>query len=182
MEIRELISKLQSQVPGALLADRPNPGPLDSGLGLRIVWVDLPHLLPLAKVLAEEPGPAYQTLDHLSVAEIGGVLVLTYFLRSLSTGRTLALRGTLRPSGPEETVETVSVSSVWPMAVPFECENSELFGVRFVGAEATGRNFLPEGWQGYPLRKGYVYPLEYEGVPHMRAVGKTAPDEHGVLS
>ena len=49
----------------------------------------------------------------------------------------------------------------WPIATWLEMEG-DLMGVRFAGNGSLRRLFLPEDWQGHPLRKDY--PLGYEEV------------------
>jgi len=55
-----------------------------------------------------------------------------------------------------------TMASIWPIATWLEMEVWDLMGVRFKGNESLRRLFLPEDWQGHPLRKDY--PLGYEEV------------------
>lgn len=45
---------------------------------------------------------------------------------------------------------------LWP-----EREIAEMYGVTFEGHPDPRHLLLPEDWQGYPLRKDYVYPLDH---------------------
>jgi NADH-quinone oxidoreductase subunit C len=58
----------------------------------------------------------------------------------------------------EASVGVESVTSVWPAANWMEREVFDLFGVAFRNHPDLRRLFLPEDWQGHPLRKDY--PLE----------------------
>jgi NADH-quinone oxidoreductase subunit C len=61
---------------------------------------------------------------------------------------------------PDDGPETVA--SVWPIATWLEMEVWDLMGISFEGNDKLRRLFLPEDWQGHPLRKDY--PLGYEEV------------------
>jgi len=116
-------------------------------------------------------------LENLSVMEIDRALVLTYFIRSSTTGDQLILRGSVMPPSADAYAEAQSVVASWPMAERMENEVSELFGIRFEGNHRKTKSMLPADWIGFPLRKSYVFPAEYNGILHARPVGQTSPDE-----
>ena len=49
-----------------------------------------------------------------------------------------------------------SVINIYPSAYFDECEIYDMFGVNFIGNKNLRRLFMPESWQGYPLRKNYT--------------------------
>ena len=49
-----------------------------------------------------------------------------------------------------------SVSKIFESAVADEKEIYDLFGVKFVGNNELKRLYMPETWEGHPLRKDYV--------------------------
>lgn len=51
-----------------------------------------------------------------------------------------------------------SVVEIWPAADWLERETYDLYGIEFLGHPDLRRIFLPEDWDGFPLRKDY--PLE----------------------
>ena len=67
----------------------------------------------------------------------------------------LKLHLTLKMDIPRANPEVETITDVVPGALLYECENYEMFGVRFVGHPALGKVFLPEDWPDnvYPLRK-----------------------------
>jgi NADH-quinone oxidoreductase subunit C len=83
---------------------------------------------------------------------------VNYHLYSIPRQHRLRLR--VLVEDPDDGPETVV--SVWPVATWLEMEVWDLIGVRFAGNTSLRRLFLPEDWQGHPLRKDY--PLGYEEV------------------
>ena len=51
--------------------------------------------------------------------------------------------------------EIESVSKIFDSAVADEKEIYDLFGINFIGNEEQERLYMPENWQGHPLRKDY---------------------------
>ena len=66
-----------------------------------------------------------------------------------------------------------SVMDIWPAADWHEREAYDLMGITFPGHANLTRILLPDDWVGHPLRKDYVYPTEYQGIP-----GTYGPDWH----
>lgn len=51
--------------------------------------------------------------------------------------------------------EAESISDIFDSAVADEKEIYDLFGVKFIGNKELKRLYMPEGWEGHPLRKDY---------------------------
>ncbi len=76
---------------------------------------------------------------------------VVYHLLSLETGERLRLKVRL----PGDKPRVLSVLPVWPAANALEREVFDLFGIYFEGHPYLRRIFMPEDWEGYPLRKDY---------------------------
>jgi len=164
VEKTEFIPRLEASVPGAVLEVRPF-----GRAGEVSVWVEGASLPRLARYLRQDPASAYDWVENLSAFETGGVIVLTYFLRSGPTGRSLILRASVEPPAADAPVDLPSVADEWPSAASYEDEIASLFGVRFIGVgrAATPVSASPDG-NGFPLRKSYAFPTDVMGFPHMR--------------
>lgn len=83
---------------------------------------------------------------------------VSYHLYSIS--QKLRLRVRVPVEDPDEGPPTLE--PLWHIATWLEMEVFDLFGIRFANNKGLRRLFLPQDWQGYPLRKDY--PLGYEEV------------------
>jgi NADH-quinone oxidoreductase subunit C len=72
---------------------------------------------------------------------------------------------TLNVRLPREDAWVPSVAAVWQTAAWAERETLDFYGIDFTGHPDPRRMFLPEDWEGYPLRKDYPMPSRYHDVP-----------------
>ena len=68
-----------------------------------------------------------------------------------------------------------SVAHVWPTADWHEREAYDLMGIVFDGHPDLRRILCPDDWEGFPLRKDYVFPREYQGIPGTTEYDLTNP-------
>jgi NADH-quinone oxidoreductase subunit C len=178
VETGALLSKLNKSIPGAVLEKTR------FGRSEQIsIWIETRNIVEIARFLRDEPGVELDWLENLSAMQLDDAIVLTYVLRSSATNATLFLRGSLAPEKSDTEVEMPSVTPVWAMAEPMEREILELFGVKFTASSTrlSARTFsrvLP-GFKGYPLRKGYKFPKEVDGITHSRPPNRPLTGEAG---
>ncbi len=107
-------------------------------------------------------------------AEEGPTIEVVYHLCSYSVPPDEAYRRrttkndpwvALKVRVPREAPEVPTVMDIWTGADWHERETWDLVGVRFTGRRELRRILLPEDWPGHPLRKDWVYPATYHGVP-----------------
>jgi NADH-quinone oxidoreductase subunit C len=134
---------------------------VDDFRGERTLYLKLEQVSSVCQLLRDDEALQFDLLtdicadDHLPDQPRFAV---NYHLYSIPNNHHLRLR--VRLDEPDEGPETVA--SIWPIATWLEMEVWDLMGIRFTGNESLRRLFMPEDWQGYPLRKDY--PLGYEEV------------------
>jgi NADH-quinone oxidoreductase subunit D len=100
-----------------------------------------------------------------------GRIELVYHLCSYQLGHGIVIKTQVDRESPM--VDTVQ--DIWPTANWHEREAFDLLGVVFKGHPDLRRIMMPEDWVGHPLRKDYVPPEEYHGIPCTRESAMRRP-------
>ncbi|AXA35656.1 NADH-ubiquinone oxidoreductase chain C [Candidatus Sumerlaea chitinivorans] len=101
---------------------------------------------------------------------------VVYHLTSLTYQHSLAVKAQI----PRDNPVIASIADLYPAANWHEREQFDLMGIIFEGHPDLRRILCPEDWEGHPLRKDYVQPLEYHGISNVRKCGDDwypKPDE-----
>ena len=118
------------------------------------LYIQPAGLLRVCEFLRNAPGLQFQFLADLTALDLypnEPRFELVYHLLSFETAERLRLK--VRVSGEDARIN--SLVPVWPSAGAFEREVFDLFGIVFEGHPYLRRIFLPEDWEGHPLRKDY---------------------------
>lgn len=110
-------------------------------------------LLRICRHLKEDPGLLYDFLSDLTAVDRFGDhprFEVIYHLYSLQYKWRIRLKVQV-----DEGEAVPSVTSVWGAANWHEREVFDLFGISFTGHPDLRRILMPEGWEGFPLRKDY---------------------------
>ncbi len=129
--------------------------------GEQTLFIRKEQMKDVCQLLQKDPELSYKFLSDICADDYLPEFprfAVSYHLYSFDHNHRLRLRTWVED--PEEGPETVS--SVWSIATWLEMEVWDLMGIRFQGNDSLRRLFLPEDWQGHPLRKDY--PLGYEEV------------------
>ena len=102
-------------------------------------------------------------MNHLGV-DYGERFGLIYNLYSPALSQKLTVKSYVSRQNPE----APSLESVFKGINWYERETFDMFGIVFKRHSNLRRLLLPEDWEGYPLRKDYVYPESYGGLEHRR--------------
>lgn len=144
------------------------------------IVVEPANLLEVMRFLRDEPSLHFDFLHNISgvdylepdpkkVAKAGYEphLEVVYHLQSFLIKHRFVVKLILprwKDNQPGQLPEVPSLCGLWQSANWHEREVYDLVGVRFIGHPELSRILLSEDWEGHPLRKDYVFPLEYHGI------------------
>ncbi len=117
----------------------------------------------VARFLRHDPAVSLDWLRCLSGIDYAadGKLAVRYDLWSSDHRHDL----TVKVYVPRENPIIPSVTPFWRTADWHEREAFDLLGITFSAHPDLRRILLADDWEGYPLRKDYVFPREYHGIP-----------------
>lgn len=127
------------------------------------VHVDAGDWREVAEFLRNEPTLKMDWLANLSGVDYvaDGKMAVVYDLWSFELRHSFAVKVYC----PRENPHVCTVSDLWSIADWHEREAYDMFGIVFDGHPDLRRILMADDWEGYPLRKDYVYPREYHGIP-----------------
>jgi NADH-quinone oxidoreductase subunit C len=118
---------------------------------------------PLAEFLLTDPRLRLDWLQCLSGVDYvaDGQMAIVYDLWSFDLHHSFAVK----VFTPRDNPSVPTVSDLWPAAEWHEREAYDMFGMDFPGHPDLRRILCADDWEGFPLRKDYVFPREYHGIP-----------------
>jgi NADH-quinone oxidoreductase subunit C len=154
MTVPEIFSKLSAVLPERGLT-------LEEGGAEAVIRVPRAALIETTRYLRDESDLNFDALMCLSGVDRATELEAVYHLCSMK----LHHRVTLRCAVPKDDPLIPSVCSIWTAADWHEREAWDLIGIRFEGHPDFRRILCSDDWEGHPLRKDYVMPSHYHGIP-----------------
>ncbi len=136
---------------GDLLLAAPDAG---GALVLEVTAARCPDLLRMLKCQTRPPVSYLSTLHGV---DNGQTLAVVYHL--FRPGEAFEI--TVKAVTPRSRPEVPSAMGLWRGAWWPEREVMEMFGIAVAGHPDPRKLLLPEGWEGFPLRKDYEYPLDH---------------------
>lgn len=105
------------------------------------------NLLEVIKfVTTEYP---YNMLKQIIATDTGDGVELIYHLYSIDDEEDLFISIVVKD-------EIDSITEIFDSAIADENEIYDLFGIKFINNKNLKRLYLPEDWEGFPLRKDYI--------------------------
>jgi len=156
MSSQEIVDLLKARFGEAILADFPaDKHPR--------VHVNAASWRAVAEFLFGDPATRLDWLACLSGVDYVAdkKMAVVYDLMSFDLKHTFAVKVFCDRENPH----LPSVCDLWPAANWHEREAYDMFGILFDGHPNLTRILCVEDWVGYPLRKDYVFPKEYHGIP-----------------
>ena len=167
------LAVIEAEVPGAVVAsqlDGPHPW----------IQVGVDHLRGACRALKEHADTQLDCCHLISgvdwpdandgAGEMEAVYHLVSYRKPVEDAyRTRPVKNdpfvALKVRVPRDKPEVPTVMDIWTGADWHERETWDLCGIRFTGRQSLHRILLPEDWPGHPLRKDWVFPASYHGVP-----------------
>jgi NADH-quinone oxidoreductase subunit C len=153
MTPEEIANKLKERFGEALLEVKVE------GL-MPFAVVDSSKIVEVCEFLRDDDDLKFDFLSCLGGRDLGEQFEVFYMLYSYNRRHSF----TLKTRTPRESPHVPSVARVWRAAEWHEREAFDMFGIVFDGHPDLRRILLPPDWEGYPLRKDYVYPESYSGI------------------
>jgi NADH-quinone oxidoreductase subunit C len=149
-EPNPLVTALLGQFPSGVEQEGEDTG------GAPIVRTGADNVIDVLTWLRDNELTKFNYLASLTVidwTERSPRFDVVYHLYSINANHFLTVK-----VGCEDGEGVPSVTDVWGTANWHEREAYDLYGVEFLGHPELERIFMPEDWEGFPLRKDY--PLE----------------------
>ena len=152
----QITARLQEKFSGQILAAFPD----DKHPRIHIAAADL---RPIAEFLHRDPQLKFDWMQSLSGVDYVGddKMCVVYDLWSFDHRHLFAVKAYC----PRDNPHVPSVADLWPAADWQEREAFDMFGIIFDGHPDLRRILCADDWEGFPLRKDYVFPREYHGIP-----------------
>ena len=144
--------------------------PVQAADGMPTIYVPREQLVETLRALRDAPELRYAFLADITAVDYiprEPRFEVLYLLASLGTagfGATAKrLRVKVRVPGADPSLPTII--SLWPAANWAERELWDMCGIRVDGHPDLRRILCADDWEGFALRKDYVFPREYHGIP-----------------
>ena len=156
MTSREIAQMLGTNFGGKILAALPD----DKHPRVHVAAADW---RAIAEFLRQDPALQLDWLQNLSGVDYVAdeKMCVVYDLWSSDLRHEFAVKVYFDRENPH----IPSVSDLWRAADWHEREAFDMFGIIFDGHPDLRRILCADDWVGYPLRKDYIFPREYHGIP-----------------
>ena len=92
---------------------------------------------------------SFKILKSITAIDLGNEIELLYSLYSIENDENVIISIKVQN-------EAESIIDIFDSAKADENEIYDLFGINFIGNDNLKRLYMPENWDGFPLRKDYI--------------------------
>ncbi|MFH2003006.1 MAG: NADH-quinone oxidoreductase subunit C [Planctomycetota bacterium] len=131
------------------------------GAGDPSIRVDREQIPAVLEYLRDDPDCLLDQLSLLSGVQYDDRFECVYHILSTVLKHDVIIKAHLDKEDPH----VPTASAVHPTADWHERETYDLIGIVFDGHPDLRRIYLPDDWVGHPLRRDYVFPTEFNGLP-----------------
>ncbi len=152
MDAKQIYQTLSEKFTGRIKQFQENTHPAS-------VVVESDAIVDICSFLKRETELEFTSMISLSGVDLKdqGKMLVIYHLGSIRHKHKIALKVELDRNNPH----VPTVEKVWPGANWYEREAYDLYGIVFDNHSDLRRILLPDDWEGWPMRKDYVYPKRY---------------------
>lgn len=129
---------------------------------VEMIELDAKDLVNACKLLKDSKESDFNFLVLLTSTDTKKGYQSIYTLQSLNTKKSLRIKVTVSRDNPK----VPSVSHIWGTANWYERESFDMMGIVYTDHPYLKRILNPENWEGYPLRKDYIPPVDLLNGPH----------------
>lgn len=141
-----------------------------------ILLEDSSQLIDLMKTLKAEHN--YEVLLTINAIEYKECIQVVYQLQKLDPANIFYVRVNLDKANPQ----IQSLTSLWGSADWYEREIWDMQGIVFDGHPNLIRLLNPESWEGFPMRKDYIPPMDALNGPITAVKSNLGKLSHSVRS
>lgn len=134
----------------------------DAALGVEVIELAPEHLQKALKLLKNSEETKLNYLLTVSGVDSKDTFDSVYHLWSYDNLNELVVKVRIKKDqvGEDELPMVPSISRFWPAANWHERETYDLVGIRYLGHPYLRRILNPWDWDGHPLRRDYVQPID----------------------
>ena len=155
LSFKQVYEKIKAVFPQAVTEVVETPGD-------PYAVIEAASIVDVCRWLRDDPEMQFDLCSCVTGADDTKDFWVVYHLYSVPRNHRAVLKA---KALPREAPSVPSVTGVWKAADWHEREAYDMYGIRFEGHPDLRRILLPEDWPGYPLRKDYEFPDEYQGIP-----------------
>jgi len=154
MKANEIFDRLKEEFGNSII-EFVDEAPSDP-----FIKVETAKLFDICHTLRDNEDFLFDYLSCLSGMDYKEELGVVYHLYSLKHKHHIVLK----VSVPKDAPNVPTVEKIWRTADWHEREAYDMYGINFEGHHNLIRILCPYDWEGFPLRKDYKEPDEYNGM------------------